>query len=261
MSFPAYQVTITMDTDTVADLTQSGYALFAFLAVQCSDQAGKPLVWQRTEQYSATTVVSVAWEFEAYTSAWPAAEPVVAGFSVPLVPGDLLKVTGERSGIGTVSDQGNPGQICFLNSTDTAFGCGISQPGVSEFAPVCLLPLHGSNAQIVVPVPKILLLFSTSPDAAGTQVNATGGPAGPGLLVDMSAGPTYAVTYDIDQGWGWDGATWGQAVPPFADLVPLLVEPSPHAAVQALRLAHGAALRRTDEAWGGGHPAPSPAPA
>jgi hypothetical protein len=243
MSSAAYQVTITMDAATVAALNQSGFALFVFLAVQCSDQAGRPLVWSRTEAYTTSTVVSFAWDFEAYTAAWPAPAPVVPGVSIGVAPGDLFTVTQEPGGIGTVSGDGIPGDVSFLNATGTLCGCGTSQPGADGFAPVCLLPLHGGNAQVVVPLPKLLLLFSTSPDLAGTQVDATTGPVGPGLLVDMSAGGPYAVSYDIDAGWSWDEAPWGQAVPPFADLVALLVEPSPPLAVQALRLAAGPALR------------------
>lgn len=243
MSSAAYQVTISMDAGTVTDLHQSGYALFAFLAVRCSDLAGTPLVWWKTETYSETTVVSFSWEFEAWTAPWPPPQVVVPGFSLAAAPGDLLTATEEPSGIGTVSEGGLPGDVCFLNNTGTGFGCGISQPSGGVFAPVCLLPLYGVNAQVVVPLPKILLLFSTCPDPAGTQVAPMSGPAGPGLRVDMSASTAYSVGYDIDTGWSWGENTWGQAVAPFSDLVPLLVEFSPPLGMQALRLAAGAAPR------------------
>lgn len=228
----ACQVTISMDAQTVEALYGSGYALYAFAAVQCSDQAGAPLVWMKLP-YAENTVVKWPAQYAAYTAFPGAGGPVVPGFSIPVAPGQTLTV--QPSGIGVVTEEGTAGAVTILNGTTSPFRCGISQPGSGGgMAPVCVMPLYGNFAQIIRPLPRILLLFATGSPAVGETVSLA---LGPGVLVDLDGDPERAVSFDLNEGWDWGKATWGTPVPAETPLAPLLVEPSPGLAAQALRFA------------------------
>ncbi len=231
MSASTFTVTIQASASTLDALNGSGYWLFAYAAVQCSDHEAQPLVWMTTQRYSETTTVTGAAQFDAYTVPSPTVSgPVVPGFSAPIAAGQTLTVS-STAGSGTVTQGGAAGALTILNGTTTPLGCGISQVVAGAAAPVCLMPLHGENGQVIVPVPSILLLFSTQEAAAGT-VAATAG--GPGVLLDVGTAPQAAVSFDIDQGWSWGGATWGQAVEFGTPLAPLLVAPSASLATLAM---------------------------
>ncbi|MET0397421.1 MAG: hypothetical protein ABW277_11395, partial [Longimicrobiaceae bacterium] len=218
MAASTFEVTLRMSTSTVVGLTDSGFSLLAFAAVQSFDLLAQPLVWMTTRQYSATTVVRGAMRFQAYTVPADTASQVVPGFSADIAPGQLLTVH-HASGIGTVTEDGVGGVVAIYNATRTPLWCGIAQEAAGAFAPVCLLPLHGGNAQVVVPVPVILLMFSISPAILGTTVDTA---SGPGVLLDLGATLRPEVGYDIDEGWSWGETTWGRAVEFGAELRPLL---------------------------------------
>lgn len=228
----ACQVTISMDAQTVEALYDSGYALYAFAAVQCSDQAGAPLVWMKLP-YLENTVVEWRAKYAVYTALPGAGGPVLPGFSVPVAPGDTLTV--QPSGIGVVTEGGTPGAVTILNGTASPFRCGISEPGSGGgMVPVCVMPLYGHFSQIIRPLPKILLLFATESPAVGEIASLA---LGQGVLVDLDGASQRAVSFDLNGGWGWGEATWGTPVPAGTALAPLLVEPSPGLGAQALRLA------------------------
>ncbi len=63
-----YGVTITMDQATVSALSDGGYSLYGFKAVQTTVGGGMPLVWFKTNTYGLSTDVSWQIQFEAYTS-------------------------------------------------------------------------------------------------------------------------------------------------------------------------------------------------
>jgi hypothetical protein len=228
----AYQVSISMDAQTVEALYDSGYALYAFAAVQCSDQAGAPLVWMKPP-FAETTVVEWPAKYAVYTASPGAGEPVVPGFSVPVALGQTLTV--QPSGIGVVTEDGTAGAVTILNGTASPFRCGISQRGSGGgMAPVCVMPLYGNFSQIIVPLPQILLLFATESLVVGETVSLA---PGPGVLVDLGGASQRAVSFDVNEGWDWGKATWGTPVPAGTPLAPLLVEPSPGLGAQALRFA------------------------
>jgi hypothetical protein len=241
---PTNSVTITMSADTVSALEASGYSLYGFLAVQASDQGAMPLVWSATQSYSETTVVQWSPVFQAYTAAYEGpvqnGQQIVAGFSADIAPGQVLRVQ-DSSGSGTVATDGTPGVVSIVNATTDAFYCGIAeaQPpsGAGAYPLVCVLPLHGNGAQVVTPLSHILLLFATVSMTPGQVVSTA---PGPGVLLDFTGVTGRAVSFDIDQGWSWGQATWGQAVPALSSIVPLLVGTSATLASQALRLAPGA---------------------
>jgi hypothetical protein len=228
-----YQVQISMTAATVTALTESGSRLQAFRAVQSSDRAGRPLLW-RSPDYSATTYVDWTSRYFAYTSrsAIKAGQRVVVGFQAVIDTGQTLNVT--SGGIGEVSAEGRAGEISILNTTTTQFTCGIGGPADNP-EPTCAFPLYGNHLQRIVPLPKILLMFSTQPLVPGTVISGTIMTTltsfGPAVLVDLGSESDRAVSYDINTGWSWGGFSWARQIPAGTDLVPLLIE-SPVAALQ-----------------------------
>jgi hypothetical protein len=226
MAGTEHPITLHMDTKTVTALADSGSALYGFVAVRASDAAARPLVWLRSQAYSAITRVTWSPGWQAYTSTGAAAagQPVRPGFSAPIAPGQVLRVSG-AGGTGAVLPSPFASETAVLNERAQPYLCGLSQragDGDDAFAPVCMLPLYGGGLQIIVPLPTVLLMFSTVAAEPGTVAEVA---TGPGVLLELEGAPGRAVRFDVDAGWAWSGGTWARAVPAAADLVALLVQP------------------------------------
>ncbi|AUX43502.1 uncharacterized protein SOCE26_049510 [Sorangium cellulosum] len=214
-----------MSAETVRALSASGFSLYGFMAVGGSDRAGLPLVWLQTSDYSLRTEVSWTERFEAYTSFGTVARgaSIHAAASYAIAAGETLEVE-DAKGTGTVVRGGVPGALSIENRTVTPLACGLApaQGGVSS--PSCVFPLHGNNLQILVPVQRVLLMFSVVQIPPGTAI---GRASGPGILIDSEGARERAVAFDIDAGWSAGGSTWAQQVTASANIVPLLVIPVP----------------------------------
>src|SRR5260370_993515 len=105
---------------------------------------------------------------------------------------------------------------------------GNAAGGGSGAAPFCAFPLYGNSLQVVVPLGKILLMFSSQPVAPGTVIDDFYAPAvrsfSSGVLIDLAAENQPSLGYDINAGWSWGGFSWAQEVPAGTGLVPLLIE-------------------------------------
>ncbi|HEX2080111.1 MAG TPA: hypothetical protein VHG08_20590 [Longimicrobium sp.] len=228
MSGASCEVVITMAADTLTGLVESDYYLYAFTAVECADAATRPVLWQRTQGYSQSTVVRWTPAYQAYTAtaAPPPERPVDVGFAAAMVPGQLLTVS-QRTGVGAVSAgiAGEEAAVGILNRTTTQLQSGLSQAGAAGYAPVCTAPLYGGALQLFAPVPMVLLLMSPQPAPPGSVVTVA---TGPGMMIDVGGAGQRAVAFDINTGWSWADATWGWSVPAGSELTPLLVRrPSP----------------------------------
>lgn len=242
MSAIQAQVVITMGEATVQALVGSGAKLYGFKGVKCSDLAGRPLIWFREPHYSRTTTIRWTDTDEAFTStdSLTTDSRVSVGFQTPMTAGQILQV--DSTGGGTVVGGGAKAALSIQNTTATPFTCGLSQALAGETAtPYCGLPLYGLHLDVMTPLAKVLLIFSTGSYDPGTVIEHMGTAAhkasslasiGSGVLIDLTSDNQRAVEYDINKGWSWGGAAWAQSVPPTADLVTLLVEPES----QALRL-------------------------
>jgi hypothetical protein len=237
MADEAYQVTISMSSETVGELAQFGALLYGFKAVQCSDAAGRPLLWYATSDYSMFTEVAWSESYQAYTSSSPITvnKQIFVGFSASISLGQTMNV--EANGIGKVVEGGVAAAISISNVTATPFTCGIAQPNnaTSTSLPLCAFPLYGHNLQIITPLAKVLLLFASVAVELGTVIEyfteASIAAYTPALLIDLTNAPQNqcSVGYDINTGWSWDASTKikAQQVAANADLVPLLIEASP----------------------------------
>jgi hypothetical protein len=218
-----YSVSITMNQDTVNDLTAGGYQLYAFKAVQITRKDGAPLVWFASNAYGLDTRVSWTKRYAAYTSRSQIVPDgtIIATNSYPIALGQTLNVT-EPTGVGKVTTNGVPQAISILNTTTTRFTCGISQTNPDGSTnPMCAFPLHGGGRDLFAPIEQVLLLFSTLPVNTGTVIFQA---YSRGLFIDLTQDNTQAVEFDIDQGWSWDGGPWAQVVEAGADLVPFLIQ-------------------------------------
>ena len=216
MDTDTYSVTITMSAATVQALVDSNYTLYGLRGVESSDAAAMPLVWCKTQAYSLSTKLSYTGALEAYTSmsALAPGTQVDVGFAIPIAAGQLLTVDGP-GGSGAVTADGVAGGVSILNATNREFTCGVCE----DLAPVCAMPLYGNGLQLVVPVPKIFLMFATTPIAPATAIALS---TGPGVLIDQTTAEHCAVSFDINEGWSPDGQPYAEPMPPRTSLVPLL---------------------------------------
>jgi hypothetical protein len=238
MTATTYTVTIVCSSETVTALQAEGSALIGFSAVQGTDFSALPVVWLATNAYSQSTAIVWSASYEAYTSSSQvnAGTLLQVGTTQPVAVGQLCTVS--AGGLIEVSNAGTAGYITIANGTSTQFTCGIEQPVNGTYAPVCAYPLYGLNTQTIVPLPEIVLMFTTAPLVAGEMWSDDIAPpaalqraaldaSGPALLIDMSAQITATVNYDVNDGWSWAGdGSWAQTISE-SMIVPATIQPTP----------------------------------
>ncbi|MES2153364.1 MAG: hypothetical protein V4508_26585 [Pseudomonadota bacterium] len=231
-----FKVTISLNQASAQALLASGYRLLAFKAVRNSDQAGKVVLWYAGA--IAGLEFDLAWNaaYSAYATRSPLDPPTIDAF-FPITSGQILTIT-DALGSASVAGGGDPLAITINNVSGTQFEAGLAQAAqASGTQPLSAFPLYGSGFQLITPVERILLAFSTQAWQLGQVVTTLATTsqrigmllfAGTGaLLVDMgTAGDTTRqVQFDINGGWSWGEAVWGSAVDPTAPLAPLLILP------------------------------------
>jgi hypothetical protein len=217
-----YNVNISMNQATVVALAQGNFQLYGFKAVQTTQGGGAPLVWFSTNAFSLNTAVNWIEQYQAYTSK---SAIIPNGSIIATAPYDIdldqtLQVNDPVGGTGDVVNGGTNGAISILNQTTTQFTCGISQVVGGVASPLCAFPLYGNNLDVIAPIEKVLLMFSTTPLNTGTVIYQA---YSQGILIDLTGTNSRAVNYDINAGWTWGGGAWAQAVPANSNLVPLLI--------------------------------------
>jgi len=216
----SYQVTITMDAGTVNALLAGKFRLYAFHAVQTTQGGGAPTLWI-SQDYGMTTLVVWKEQYQAYVYSTSNNGVVIitTSFATNIAPGQVMNIT--QNG-GTVVDGGPPSAISICNQTSTEWTCGISVYAGSVATPVCALPLFGNFEDQIIPIPKVLLLFSSVPAQAGTVLTQVDG--SPGIFIDFNGVTERDVTFDINNGWSWGNAAWATEIAPDTPLTPLLIE-------------------------------------
>jgi hypothetical protein len=216
-----YGVTIIMPQETVVALSNGNYSLFGFKAVQTKAGGGKPLVWFKSNNYGLDTGVSWQIQYEAYTSQ---SKIIPNGritglnsYSADL--GQRLEVDTPQ-GTGSVK-AGTPGNISVENLTTTPMTCGISEVVEGKAEPLCAFPLYGNGLDAMVPIQKVMFTFATETVNTGTVIEKAYSQS---ILIDLTSATHREVAYDINEGWFWGGYSWGQAIRPSQDVVPILIE-------------------------------------
>jgi len=235
-----YSITIDMSQDTVNNLAQYGYYLYAFKAVGSSISGGQPTVWVQTQNFSLTTNVTWEEQFSAYTSTntnLSDGTKITASATYPINLGSVLQVT-SSTGTGSVVTSGIAGAIEIQSQVNNQFTCGIGQTSSAGTNILCALPLFGNNIDAIQPIEKVLLTFATKAMNTGTVVYQAFAPA---LLVDMTGatGNARTVSYDLNSNWQANTAGWATQYAASTQLAPLLITTSSQmqdAAVESLKL-------------------------
>ncbi|CAB1275499.1 hypothetical protein [Candidatus Nitrosacidococcus tergens] len=217
-----------MDRDTVDKLKAGLYYLHAFKAVQASsiDKTAAPLVWFRTNIYLKTTKIKWTEQYQAYTSRDSLIPngTVSASTAYNIDFGQILVVNSE-AGTGDVVGRGVPETISVRNNViGTEFTSGISQMVGDKASPLCALPLYGAGHLITMaPIQKVLVMFSAESKVAGSVTYKAFSPSG---LFNFGKETEREVQYEINNGWSWGKAIWGETVLPGDELQSLLIERS-----------------------------------
>jgi hypothetical protein len=224
MTGTTYEIDITMSADTVKKLHSGNYNLYGYKAVQAKQSGGSPVVWFTLPESDYLTSTTIKWsvQYQAYFSNSTIIPNgnVAASFPQDIGLGQTLQVV--DPGIGQLMNGGTPDTISILNTTDAEYTCGIAQqPTNGPANPICAFPLYGQQLDVIAPIEKVLLAFSTVPVNTGTVVEQA---YGPGVLIDLTSDNQRAVTFGIDGGWSWGGYGWATSVAANESLVPLLIE-------------------------------------
>jgi len=215
-----YEIDITMSTTTVDELKNEGYALYAFKAVQTASKGGAPLVWFKTTSFLTSTSVTWEEEYQAYIST---DEIVANGVVTATTYCEIdLAQTANVTQNGNISGSagGTANAISLFNQGNAPWTAGISQLSGGVANPMCAIPLHGNGLDVIAPIEKVLLMFTSNTVNTGTVVYKS---YSQGALIDLTTGQQRAVSFDIDNGWSWGTSTWAKAVPANESLVPLLI--------------------------------------
>lgn len=215
-----YEIDISLSSDTLNALKNSGFALYAFKAVKSSVTGAAPLVWFRTTSFLSSTQVTWEEQYQAYisTSEIIANGQIIASANTDADLGQTALVN--QNGDITASTGGTEGAISILNQGTAPWTTGISQVANGKANPMCAIPLYGKNMDVVAPIQKVLLTFATNPVNTGTVIYKAFSES---VMIDLTAAQQRAVSFDINNGWSWGSGTWAKSIPASADLVPLLI--------------------------------------
>lgn len=224
------QVQITLSVATVAALINGGYTLYAMHAVEITDGAAVPVIWDATKAIAPTMQISWDTSVAAYTSLSPISvgKTIAVGSSVAADGGQTVGVG--AGGVETLMTGGPANMISFANNVTDQFTIGFTRTDTSgTVVPIFAVPLYGLHNGQAYPSPQILLNFSTRRYRPGTMIMSiepTGLPQasyGQSLLIDMTGANNRSVSYDINTGWDWGRFAWANIIPATADLSKILL--------------------------------------
>jgi hypothetical protein len=232
-----YQLQVSIDSNTLVQLTKSGYTLYGFLAAQVADTQALPLLWYANHLYTQHTVIEWTDQYAVYTSVSTLAsgQSVNVGMPLAMSAGQLLTIG--AGGSSNLTSNGIPDYFAVLNTSATSQVCGLMAGDTASAAlPFCALPLNGGSAQVFKPLPQLLLLFSTASCAPATALTQWQQSSGPAMLVDLSSAVQPAVSYNLSTGWSWGENIWGKSVPFGTNLATLLLTQPPALVTNLLAL-------------------------
>jgi hypothetical protein len=212
-----YEVDIAMSPNTVLGLTNQGLALWVFKTVRCSP-GGVPLLWLVDTHLLTNTVIQWSPRFQAFVSN----DPIVSGAQVrpSMVSSIELGQTLRPTPDGAIQPNGGgvSGAISIANHGDAPRTVGICELA-SDFNNYCAVPLPVNATAVFTPAEQLLLMFG-SPLPPGTVIATA---PTPGILIDMAGSRQRSVSFDLGQGWAWDGGSWAQRIGSGAEIAPLLI--------------------------------------
>ncbi|NLS21016.1 hypothetical protein HGP16_31440 [Rhizobium sp. P40RR-XXII] len=228
----AYKIALSMVPATVEALIDGGYFLCGMFAAQMTNDAARPTIAFATQSITPNMLIEWMPAIAAYTSNDPmeSGRLIKPGYETAITEGQTFFVT--TGGVGDVKGEGPLSKIAIANTTSTPFTVGFARSvSASEASvPIFAVPLYGNQINVAVPLPKILLLFTTAEFKPGTLVDRLTIKFLPtasyssSLLVTADQIQMRELSYDIDGGWSWGLYSWAQLVSGDADLAKVLIE-------------------------------------
>lgn len=245
-----YTVTVSMTSNTVNALLAEGSQLVTFAATQGTDKQALPLVWAVAASFGTTYTLSWTASYGAFASstAVAAGAMIAPGGSPPTSAAIGLGQTFSVSAgpVGSVVTGGVPSLITIGNTTSSPFSCGLEQMLNNALVPFCAYPLYGNNTQALMPLPIVVMFFTTAPLEVGEAYSPemamamminkpiTADDTGPAVEINLSGQTTAEVSYDINNGWTWQQGQQAQTIQASA-IVPTLIQPTPPATLARIR--------------------------
>jgi hypothetical protein len=225
-----YTVNIEMKENTVNELIDGNFQLYAFRAVK-GPTGGKPVVWFTTGDILQSTEISWETDYGAFISI-KGNTPGKNGLQIsnnaeissrtdkPIELGQKMVVS-EKGKVDVV--EGTPDTISIYNNHDRDYTCGISEKKDDKFNPLCAFPLARTITDLITPISKIALMFATQTVKTATVVEKA---IGPGILLDLTAEPSRDISYSLDTKWKADNKGPKTVFNSDDPLNPLLINPA-----------------------------------
>lgn len=211
----SYQITITLNDATLNALMNGGFSLCTMKATATTAGGGQPLAWQVTKQFA--TSMSVQWTSACAVATIQYLDDIISVVSAPIDYGQLFDLSTQKTAGG-----GLPAAMSILNPTPAQYVSGLCSEAGGSYAPTASFPLFGNMMNAFAPIERVLLMFTAYPAQAGKPILRA---YSQGLLVDLTSATSRAVSYDINDGWSWEGQQpWAQSVAPNTFLTPLLIQ-------------------------------------
>ncbi len=224
------KVIVFVSDATLTALKELDYTLYALKGFETTNAQGKALVWGWSSTYLENTTFISTPEYQAYIAA---ADQLIGNGAViqssvviDVTLGDIVTFTDPQTPL-KVTSGGYAQGVTIVNTSTTPYTAGLnarSMEAAGEFSPVAGVPLYGLAEAIIAPVDKFLVTFSTAGTLAGQPLPYS---MTQSLLIDMTGQTQLEATFDINTGWSFDNAPWGQTVPAGSDLFALLVKETP----------------------------------
>ncbi len=218
-----YEIDVKLLNDTAPTLHDRHFSLYGFKAVKTSLGGGQPLVWFKTQSFLATTVIIWEEQYEAYISTSDIKQNVTIRASNQKRIDLNAKATVTSDSRMIVTEGGTPHAITIKNKDAKPWTCGISQQNSNGYTQLCAFPLSGHMEDVIAPIEKVLLMFATETVNTGTVIEKA---YSEGVMINLTAAQTRALTFDINAGWDWGGQTWGTKVTENELLSPILIAQS-----------------------------------
>ncbi|AKB81676.1 hypothetical protein MSBR3_1098 [Methanosarcina barkeri 3] len=219
-----YNLTITIDEDSLRDLHNNLFKLYVFKGSIVDNGKGAPLVWQcyGSKEYHSGSIIGWNEKYSAFISTQEIADKTTF---VSESTKDILlgrKVTIDSSGTLSQPSDGQPGCIQINNSTaDTDYTCGIcQQDGNSKMVPMCAFPVLRGTQDTIIPIEKIAIYFATETINTGSVKESA---AGKGIVIDLTDLKNRTASYALGKGWKVEDGGEGVTFEPNADLSSLLI--------------------------------------
>lgn len=217
------EIQIAVDATTLTALRDLGYALYVLRAVDTNNAGAKALVlWAATEISNQNTIALTS---SLQASVTISGSMIDTSIAASVVLGDVF--TYVSGGEPTVTPGGNPRGVTVLNGTTDPLsaGLGTGMDGGSPM-PFVSAPLYGLGGDIFAPRDSYLVTFSTAGLGRGSVLNTS---MSQSLLIDLTGLNQVAASFDINKGWNYGGASWGQVLAAGANLQKTLITAMPMA--------------------------------